>query len=273
MASPSTASSVTQFRLFVTPNSMTPIGGSGYGYGTNEGEQFIIDDRPGLLIFDPSFSGGGDEIVLPGKAAEWQASRFVSLMTLTNGETTIIVPVGTPATMLSFADGGRPLRYEVASDSMKIGDQIIETEPETLTGESNIVSLMFDGVVPSEPGKLFLFENGAAAIGGDHTVIGTNEAERVTAISGKLTLDASFGRGGDVVALEKSIDDFAAVRVGSTIKLLAQGVEVAIPVGTTGLELEFTEGSRTLRYDTALERVMIGNQPIAFELTPLAAIA
>lgn len=273
MAGSSTPSDPTQFRLFATAGSSSRVGGSGYAYGTNEGEQFFIDDRPGLLIFDPSFSGGGDEIVLSGKASDWQAHRFVSLMTLSDGDTTVIVPVGTPATMLSFADGGRPLRYERETDSMKIGDQTIGTEPVSLVGDSDILSLMFDVVPPTEPGKLFLFENGEAAIGGRHTVIGTNEAERVTSLSGNLKLDASFGRGGDIVELQKPADDFTAVRIGSTIRLFAQGIEIEIPVGTAGLELEFGDDSRTLRYDVALEQIMIGNQAIAFEPTALAMIA
>lgn len=273
MAVTSEANSTNNFLYLASAHSRTRIGGTGTVVGTQDSEQFIVDDRPGLIAFDPSLNAGGDEIVLTGKAEEWHADRFFNLVRLTHGDQALVLPVGINATMLSFADGLRPLVYTVATDSITIGNQAVVVDPMAITAKSDTFSLGWDTPWPANPGQMFLVEGGEAALGADAVIYGTTAAERVIALSGELHFDPSFNRGGDVIVTDKPLADFTASRSGSSVTLAAAGIELTIPVGTAGLELQFADGSETLRYDPALGQVVIGAQAIGLDPLHLAAIA
>ncbi|QQN75457.1 hypothetical protein [Croceicoccus sp. YJ47] len=82
----------------------------------------------------------------------------------------------------------------------------------------------------------------AVTVGGpDVDVIGTNNDETVTIVSGNVTLDASFANGGDTIELAGEAEQYSAVLSGSRVIItnIASGATVSIPVGTEGLTVEF----------------------------------
>ena len=92
-------------------------------------------------------------------------------------------------------------------------------------------------------------------------VIGTSSGkETVEMLGGRLSFDASFNSGDDIIDLPGSSGAWSAIRSGSSM-LLAKGSDTAsIPIGTVGTELAFDNEARTLIY--ASGQFKIGAQMI-----------
>lgn len=98
-------------------------------------------------------------------------------------------------------------------------------------------------------------------VGGDLTIVGTRSGgEVITVLRGTILLDASFNAGGDTVRLPDDAAFFTARQLGSSVIIAGLGVSVTIPVGTTGLTVNFNDVSRTLLYDLAAGAIKLGDQ-------------
>ncbi len=108
-------------------------------------------------------------------------------------------------------------------------------------------------------------------VGGDLTVIGTSAGgEVITVLRGNILFDASFNAGGDTVRLPDEAGLFTVRLVGSSVVIVGPGVSVTIPVGVAGLEVGFSDASRTLRFDSASSSVRLGDQAVTGTLANVA---
>lgn len=257
------------WRLFVSSDTLTLIGGYGTVFGSAGAETIRVLDEPGYITFDPSFNRGGDYIQLSGAVSDWQIIRLGSSASLTDGKTTLVLPVGTAGTAIGFEDSARILIYDPVAETMKIGAQSFGAALETIEAAPAESPLLPDAIDPDAMGRLALAPGGTVTVGGNHAILGTADHEQVHLKQGRFELDASFNRGGDTVTLDAAIQELAIARVGSSVKLTGAGYDVTIPVGTEGMTLEFEGASATLIYDPASQQIMLGGAAIDFQVPPL----
>lgn len=90
--------------------------------GTNDIDVIKLADAGADLVFDGSFSRGGDIIILTKAAAEYQAARLnASTLVITSDSEKLTIPVGTKGLTLRFADEDRVLVYK--NGALHIGEQ------------------------------------------------------------------------------------------------------------------------------------------------------
>jgi Ca2+-binding RTX toxin-like protein len=260
------------FRLFAPTGFTGHVVGAGTIFGTNGPQEFFVESLPSALRFDPSFNRGGDVVRFETFADDWQIARTGSSAQLTNGYSTVVIPVGTTGTYLQFFDGVRLLRFDQDAGVIKIAGQTVTTQAQTITALAEPAST-FLPLDDQAAGRLFLSEGSSVTLQGTYQVFGTAGSEHVTLIEGKMTLDPSFNRGGDLLSLVGYAQDFSAVRVGSSVKLTSPGSEVVVPVGVQATMLDFEDGDRELRFDPAANGLFIGDQLITTTPVTLTAFA
>lgn len=120
-------------------------------------------------------------------------------------------------------------------------------------------------------------ENGGEDVtvgGADVTVRGTaSGGEVVTVVGGNIVLDASFGLGGDTVALPGVASQYSAVIVGSRLVLSGPGTEISLPLSQDGISVEFSNGDTRFIEINDDGQVVVGDQviPMGPDATDLAA--
>src|SRR3546814_8419205 len=77
-------------------------------------------------------------------------------------------------------------------------------------------------------------------------VIGTVGQEHVNVLRGDIALDASFNRGSNTLHLPAAASAYSAQLVGSIVVLISVDSEIATPVNSAGLTLDF-DGDARLR--------------------------
>lgn len=262
----------TEWRLFAPDNFEGEIGGNGVVNGTAGYQHISVLDQPGKVTFDPSFNRGGDIVELAGDAGDWTIIRSGSNAVLSDGDTTVTIPVGTTGLAVSFDDGARTLRFDSAAESFKIGAQSFGNVAAQISAPADGTALPDGGPVDSSVAKLYLVAEGDVAIGSESKVevFGTSEAEIVTVTGGEIQFDASFNRGGDTIVLDELAAGYTATRVGSSVRLDDGGdTQVLIPVGTFGLTIAFGDNDeRELLFDPEANGIVLGDQLIT--TTPAA---
>lgn len=238
------------------------IGGNITVYGTPERQTITVADVAGTVTFDPSFNKGGDTIVLAKSAASYTIAQSGSTVVFSDGDSRIVIPVGTVANTIQFSDGDRAL---VFSGNVKIGSQLVTTNPEPIgTPGTNKATLEND---TSAIGARLILNSESAAVGGKVIVYGTTGVEEVSVLNGNVTLDASFNKGGDLIRLPEKANVFSSQKQGSSAIFSSDELRLAIPVGVTGTTLNFISDSRVLKYESG--QFQIGGQNIGEALSPL----
>ena len=121
--------------------------------------------------------------------------------------------------------------------------------------------------------KLILTESGQDfTIGGNVEIFGTAAGgEVIEVLRGDILLDASFNLGGDTVVLPGAAGSYTAILSGSFVTISGGDISVAIPVGAAGLAVQFSDSTRTLRFDSGAGEVMLGTQSIGTTAEAVAA--
>lgn len=121
--------------------------------------------------------------------------------------------------------------------------------------------------------RMFLPTGFVGAIGGDGQVFGTSGFQDITVadVAGKVVLDPSFNKGGDILRLAGNAFEWQIGQVGSSALLVRGDSKVQVPIGTVGLHVEFEDGVRILRYDSAGGVLRIGFQVFDEELAVITA--
>ncbi|MGV3482394.1 MAG: M10 family metallopeptidase C-terminal domain-containing protein [Sphingobium sp.] len=237
-------------------------------FGTNAGFQDItILDRPGAVRLDGSFGFGGDLVRLSGDAADYVASLSGNNAILSDGDTEIRIPIGTAGIALLFEDGLRTLVF--VGGEVRIGGQAIGSALTVLSAPAEA------GALPSAEsfasGRVVIGPEASVSVSGNVQVFGTNGHETVEVLSGNVTLDTSFSKGGDTVVFDEAATGFTARVFGSNVILVSDDLELRVPISLVGTSLHFADGDRTLSFDTAASAVKIGDQVIG--TTPVHLLA
>lgn len=248
------------------------IGGSGQVVGTGGPQDITIVDVASRISLDPSFNLGGDRILVAGDASDYAAWIVGSRVELSDGDTTLSIPVGLGTIDLVFEDGVRGLMFDTSTGSVRIGSQTVTGDESWITATANGPSI---GDITSidAVGRVTLLNGGEVHIEGNLDVIGSNATEvvRVTGDEANLRFDSSFNIGGDRVTIDAAIADFSAHLSGSRVELSNGEMALSIPVGTLGLTLEFDDGDHLLRYEPSTNTVFIGDDVISTTVSPLEA--
>lgn len=127
--------------------------------------------------------------------------------------------------------------------------------------------------LPSAWAQLTLSEGGQDfTMGGNVAVFGTTTpGEVMRVMSGNVRLDGSFSVGGDTLVLAGEAWTYSAMRIGSTVTIYSSDTSVSIPVGSTGLTVQFADSTRTLRFDTQLGQVVLGTQQVTSTAVKVSA--
>ena len=220
------------------------IGGNITVYGTPERQTITVADVAGTVTFDPSFNKGGDTIVLGKSAASYTIAQSGSTVVLSDGDSRIIIPVGTVANTVQFSDGDRTLLF---SGGVKIGSQTVTTTAATITATGTTKSTLAADAA-TQAARLVLSEE-SASVGGNVMVYGTAGVESVSVVGkGKVTFDPSFNKGGDTVAFSDPASRFSATKAGSSVTLTNGQTSAVLPVGTVGLDVNFASDERSLKF-------------------------
>ncbi len=218
------------------------IGGAVTVYGTAERQTITVADVKGTVTFDPSFNRGGDTIVFTKPASSYVIAQSGSTVILTTNDNQVIVPVGTTAITLQFADGDRSLIY---SGSFKLGDQIVNSTSASITALGSTKSAL--SLDTSTQAARLVLNQETVSVGGNVTVYGTLGSEAVSiAGGGQITFDPSFNKGGDTISLAKSASNYTAQRSGSSVLLKSSDNTISIPVGTVGATVDFAGDKKTV---------------------------
>jgi Ca2+-binding RTX toxin-like protein len=85
------------------------------------------------------------------------------------------------------------------------------------------------------------------AIGGNGFVFGTSGYQDIKVLSGTITFDASFNKGGDILRFDAAASSYTVLRAGSSAQINAgSNLSAVIPVGTAGMAASFSDGVRKL---------------------------
>jgi len=151
-------------------------------------------------------------------------------------------------------------------------DHVQRVEAAYFAGDGVTVALSV--VPPAESRFRLIMPDGyAGAVGGWGDVFGSNGYQDITILrgSGKVTLDGSFSRGGDIVRISGTAADFTILLAGSSAIVAGGATEIGIPVGIVGTALVFDDGVRTLVFDSVAQQVKIGSQNVTGVAASIAA--
>lgn len=113
-------------RLVMNDGERITVGGSVNVFGTSGAQSLKILKNSGSITFDPSFNSGNDVIELEEAKSAFVARLTGSSLLLSDGDTQILVPIGTNGATLKFADGISTLIYDTSSGKVRLGDAVID---------------------------------------------------------------------------------------------------------------------------------------------------
>lgn len=234
------------------------IGGTVRIFGSNDADIVFLADVAGKISFDGSFNRGGDFIILPNAATSYSVVRSGSSITLNDADSQITIPVGTKGATLQFADGEAVLKYD---GQVLLGSQVITSSVATVTATLTTKTAL--PATANTLGTLIMAQDEPVLIGGNVKIFGTNGADTVTIadVAGNIAFDGSFNRGADTIILNKLPETYSVARPNaSNVTIGNADTKLTIPLGTKGLNVQFSNETRTLVYNSS--NAYLGNQII-----------
>ncbi len=118
--------------------------------------------------------------------------------------------------------------------------------------------------------RLTTADGWVGSIGGNGLVYGTAAFQDISVLSGAVTFDASFNKGGDVVRFDGAASAYTVLRSGSSAQIGAGGsLTATIPIGTAGASASFSDGARKLAFVNG--SVTLGGQTFSTSAAAIAA--
>ena len=264
------APSMSRATLIITEGGQDVMIGGDIGVRGTPAVAEVIEIVRGDVTLDASFNLGADTVVLPGAASTYTAVLSGSIVTISGGDVSVAIPVGIFGLYVQFADSTRILVADLSNGQVTLGDQQISgtVQPVAASGPPLNDHEEFG---PDSFAKLILTAPGQDVdVGGNVSVTGTSSpGEVVTVLGGDIRLDASFNGGGDAVVLPGTSGAYTASLAGSFVTITDGEHSVAIPVGTVGLTVDFSDMDLTLRVDTATGTVRLGDLVVTAASQPL----
>ena len=146
------------------------VGGNVEVMGTRAGGETVTVTR-GDIILDPSFSAGGDVIILPGNSQGYTAVLVASRVVLSNGDVTVSVPVSPSGITLKFGDFQADLAINSTVGQVFLGDQKITTSAVAVGADTKTELIKVgseiqvnEAYVDSDPVQISHFEDGSFVV-------------------------------------------------------------------------------------------------------------
>ena len=123
--------------------------------------------------------------------------------------------------------------------------------------------------------RMLMVDDTLVGVGGAGEVFGTSETQFVLVleVSGTVSLDNSFNQGGDFLVFGSDAADWDIALSGSNAILSNEITYVQVPVGPSGMIVQFEDGQRILRYDPGIQEVLIGDQIVDADFTIVTGAA
>ncbi len=261
-----------QFFQLVPAGAAATVQGTGTVFGANGStQQVTVRDLPGTITFDGTFNTGGDRIILAGNASNYTVARAGAAVTISDGDTRIVVPVGLGGADIVFGDGVRSLSLDTTAGVVRLGNQTVGSSAAAITAPAG--PPIATGVTSDTLGSSLLVQPGAiATANGRLGVFGTRVAQEtvVVAPSAVVAFDGSFNSGGDIIQVTGNASNWLASRSGATALLTGPaGESLSIPVGPNPIIVRFDGSDRLLMLDLQAGTVMLGG--LALGSTPVPA--
>lgn len=149
-------------RLILNAGEAATASGNIQVYGTSNRETVTVLAGAGTLTFDPSFNMGGDTLQLPGSLGSWVARLSGSNAVLSDGDTTLTIPIGTAGLTLDFSGTTKTLAYDPAQGKATLGTVTLGTNFTTLAAPYAGASFTADALTGEVTGSKILFRSHAA---------------------------------------------------------------------------------------------------------------
>ncbi|WP_269748707.1 CAP domain-containing protein [Novosphingobium aquimarinum] len=249
------------FTLRMSDGFSGSVGGSGKVFGTNGKQDVSLFDVTGAYAFDPSFNKGGDVIRLPGDSSSYAIRLEGTSAILTDANAEITIPVGPTSNLLGFSDGYLELKIDTAASKVKIGSQTVTSDALQIISVPVANPDLGDPVDGSANGTITLQGGAAVHTSGDFSVFGTSAgSEEIFHSSGEIVFDPSFNKGGDTLHVLGDTADYVGYLDGSSFVLVSDEVEIRIPVGPVGMDIDFGGTNLSLRIENG--GVYLGDRAI-----------
>ena len=246
------------FTVTTTSGFAGTIGGVGNVFGTNGYQKITLADTGDKLIFDPSFNKGGDTVELPNAASSYIAFLDGSTVTIQDGDSQYYFPVGQNPISLLFADGARSLFVDTASNSVKIGNQTLSEDASLITAPPS-GSAGASQLDPNAFANVTMIGASQVTVDGDYFIFGGAATQKIFYRGGDVDRDGSFNKGGDIIMLSQPISAYSAYLAGSSLVLVSSDGKLTIPMGTSGITLNFDGTERTALIDQGSMSVKVGD--------------
>lgn len=138
------ADAATQAARLVLSEESASIGGNVAVYGTAAAESVSVVGG-GRITFDPSFNKGGDTVAFSDPATRFSATKAGSSVTLTKGQISVVLPVGTVGLDVNFAGDARVLKF--AGGAFLLGKDTLAASGATTLSARSIASQSFERIV------------------------------------------------------------------------------------------------------------------------------
>lgn len=263
---------VRSYRAILVDNGKADVGGSGNVFGSSGPQEVAVVDRAATIVLDPSFNLGGDVLRLSKSAASYTVRRSGSSAIIADNDTSVAVPIGTKGMTIAFADGNRTLVY--SNGQFKLGDQAFTDVATKITAQSEGASGI--STLSTAQSTVIVNDTAPSILGGNLNIFGTRTGKETVRLSDgaqKVSLDASWNSGGDILVLPKAGSDYTIAKSGSVVTLVAQDQTITVPVGTVGMTLRFSDGDRVLFYDTSDQAFKLSGQTIGGSAEKIAAVS
>jgi hypothetical protein len=120
------------------------VGGNATVYGSAGVENVSIVGA-GKITFDPSFNRGGDTVSFSASAQRFSATKSASSVSLTHGQTNVVLPIGIVGLDVIFAGDARTLKF--SNGAFLLGADTLAASGATSLSAKTIVSQSFEKVV------------------------------------------------------------------------------------------------------------------------------
>jgi hypothetical protein len=262
-----------QFVLIANGGVQASVQGTGRVAAGSVGVQEItVRDVAGTIGFGATFNEGGDRVKLSGAASAWTVSRSGSTVTLSDGDTNVLIPVGTVGSDLIFADGIRTLRIDSLAAAVKLGSQIVTSSVETVVAPPGPAT----ATAPTDanlPAQMLLLGAGPVTVVGPMNIAGSAAIAETVIVSpgAKATFGASFSAGGDTIVLPGTLANYQVYRSGSTAIFGGGETTVALPISVAGTVMRFGDGAEArLFIDQVAGAVKLGDMIVGTKPVVLA---
>lgn len=213
----------------------------------------------------PTFSASSQSV-----SATAGSAKTVALSAADVDGDTLTYAVSTPSKG-SATISGSTLTYTPTSSASGTDTFVVTARDPSGATASQTINVTI-AAVSNTDFRLTASDGWTGAVGGNGLVYGTSGYQDIRILSGTVTFDASFNKGGDIVRFDGGAGSYTISRTGSSAQISAgTNLSAVIPIGTFGLATTFADGVRKLAYTN--NNFTLGGQVFSTSVASITASA